>query len=265
MPEPVEKQICPSCGASFDAHLETCPFCGFVNETADEKKFYNDLDASQKDLKEMVDIPEEKATKEVRRASRLIAVVLIVLGVLALAIFLLVRAVSPGQYHRDEEADYLWLQENVPVMQARYEEGMSTGDFSALLAFYEEARQEDRPVWRLEHDTFTHLLFLINETVPSDIESAERLREEGGYRYLNHMQLLFYDEMDLAVLNENKTLSEEEKTILTPLAEPFVEDMKTRFAISDEEMKSFLADYAKKGYISYSDSEKFVAERIKER
>ena len=120
MPEPVEKQICPSCGASFDAHLETCPFCGFVNETADEKKFYNDLDASKKDLREMVDIPEEKATREVRRASRLIAIVLIVLGVLALAIFLLVRAVSPGQYHRDEEADYLWLQENIPALALRY-------------------------------------------------------------------------------------------------------------------------------------------------
>ena len=51
--------------------------------------------------------------------------------------------------------------------------------------------------------------------------------------------------------------------ILRPLSAPLVEDMKTRFAMSDEELEGFLSTYRDKGYLGYSECEKFVEKRIK--
>ncbi|MCR5675054.1 MAG: hypothetical protein K6G16_05020 [Lachnospiraceae bacterium] len=255
---------CPSCGAEFDPALQSCPFCGHVNEKADEKGFYQDLQASEQAVREMVDIPEETATKEAKHAGRLIVIVLIVFAVLAILFAILNSRLSSGsRYHRDEQQDYLWLQEHLPEMQAAYDKGMESGDFSELLKIYDEGQQDGAPVWRFEHDVFLSRLTAIEQTIPGELEGAKKWQEGHENRYLTNMKLLFYDEMQLFLIPVDKSLSDEEKAYLQPLAEPWIEDLKSRYSLTDGELEGFRTDYETKGYLSYTDCEKFVEERMR--
>ncbi len=258
------KISCPSCGATYDASQEACPYCGHVNEPADEQSFLRELDASKQEIQKMVDLPEETATKEVRRSGRLILTVLAVFAALALIIIFAVHFLGgTDRYHRDDEADYLWMQENLPRLQAAYDSGMAGGDFTELITLYEEGQKDGNPVWRFTHDAFTSRLILIKKNIPEEIRQAELLQEQNDGRYRNHLHLLLYDEMQLALIADDTVLSAEEKDYLRPLSEEFVADMRTRFSMTDEEFAAFRSDYTQKRFLSFSDCEAYVDERFR--
>lgn len=253
---------CPSCGAEYDPSAAKCPFCGHINEGADEQGFYQDLNDSRQAVQDMVDIPEETATREARHAGRLVIRALIAFVVIAVIAVIFLHFTGSSGSHRDTTAEYLWAQENMPKYQAAYETGMSTGDFSGLLSLYETDRKNGSPTWLFEHESFMTSLYTL-ENMDETLSQADEWKSDGGSRYRTHMQLLFYDEMELALIPDNKSYTEEEKAILLPLSEPYVEDMKERFSLTDSEFDAFRSGYQKHGYLSYSDCEAFVNERLK--
>ena len=253
---------CPSCGAEHEASAAKCPFCGHINEGVDEQGFYRELNDSRQAVKQMVDIPEETATREVRHAGRLVALALLIFALIAVITVLILHFSEGNRYHRDTEADYRWAQENLPGYQAAYEEGMSTGDFTALLDLYDAGRKDNAPTWLFEHDRFAESLYTLDH-MEETLAQADEWKEAGGIRYLTHMKLLFYDEMELTCLSDSERYTAEEKEILLPLAAPYVEDMKVRFALTEEEMETFRSAYRKNGYLSYTECESFVEDRLK--
>ncbi|MBR5116518.1 MAG: zinc ribbon domain-containing protein [Lachnospiraceae bacterium] len=253
---------CPSCGAEHDASAAKCPFCGHINEGADEQVFFRDLNDSRQAVQQMVDLPEETATREVRHAGRLIVLALVAFAAIAALFLILFRLTDRSGSHRDTEADYRWAQENLPEYQAAYEAGMSSGDFSALLDLYEAGRKDNAPTWLFERDQFMTALYTL-DNMDNQLSQADEWKESGGTRYLNHMKLLFYDEMELALIPDNDLYTEEEKAVLIPLSAPYVKDLKTRFSLTEEEFASFRSAFQKKNYLSYTECESFVSDRLK--
>ena len=113
---------CASCGAHYGAGQLRCPYCGSVNDLADEREFMEDLGEIRENLEKL---PSETGTQEaVRDVSRIIRhtvlVVLAICAAIALWTFIF-RGVGnhfEQQRDQDRQEEYLWKQENFPRLDA---------------------------------------------------------------------------------------------------------------------------------------------------
>ncbi len=251
--------LCPSCGAGFDAGLASCPYCGYVSRPGDEKEYLKDLNASKDAVLEMVDIPEETLTREARHTGKMIVIVLIVLAVIGTALFFLFRSVMKNaEYKRDEAADYLWTQEHIPELQAAYDEGMENGDFTKLGELYEKAMREDAPVWNFSHDTFANLIFYMRRADEDTAAYTERSASMDEEQKLNYLTGIFYYEMSLYVAETCWVLDERETEMIRSIRGPYVEDLKERFSLTDEDLENFRKEQHDIGYLSYTTCSDYV-------
>lgn len=124
--------ICPSCGGEYADWAQKCPYCGSVNEKADERLYLNHLE----ELRRRLDVVDEESEVTYRRqvshqSRRLLKPLVVLLGAVLL-IFCVGMTISTVSKNRQEERqlDQLeWEREEFPRLDAWYE----AGEYDAIL------------------------------------------------------------------------------------------------------------------------------------
>ena len=140
------KIICNHCGAEIDDLMPKCPYCETMLPKGAEAEYMEKLYNIQEDMEELNEIPMEVVRKEVkhqgRRIRKIAGITIILFVILGIILFY-----NEKKYERNHTEDYIWGQENFPVMSEMYE----NGEYEALLEFYMNASEDDRPVWDWEY------------------------------------------------------------------------------------------------------------------
>ena len=270
--EPVKKVRmlhCPHCGAEYEEGLLRCPYCLSVDDHQDESEFLEDLDEIRD---KMEDLPEDAVrqaniiqTKEavsdfgriLKRIGIVFGVILLLIGAGALCERMLSGGGGAGSKQKDKEK-YLWMQENIPLLDEMYEKG----DYEGLL----EAYRSDGDAWFYEWEHYDLLqgLSLIDNVKNYDIrflEDAEEMKGADSKLALDNRADLLSHELQLLYFDKQASNARDIETI-RGLSADILEDLDTRFALSEDE-KAHFDKIAKDnfGYITINDCREFLEKR----
>ena len=260
---------CPYCGASFEEGLLRCPYCGSVDDHQDESEFLEDLDEIKDKLE---DLPEEtirqtnrmqrtEAVQDMGRILKRIGIVaVIVLLIIGLGLFFdrVVEGNSPAQRDKENRERYLWLQENIPILDEMYEKG----DYEGLL----EAYQGGDGTWYYEWEHYNLLegLRLIERVRDRDIpflEESEKTFGADSRQAAEDRAALLADELQILYFDKQAGNKEDIETI-RELSADVREDLEARFALTEEELDYIQAKMTDNyGYISIRECREFLDNR----
>lgn len=240
---------CESCGAEFEDVLPKCPYCGMIHIKGAEAEYWNQLKKVREDLEELKDIPEEEIKKEVKKQGGLIGKVLVVVGIIIVVLGGLVYWMN-GRYERDNKADYLWKQENFPIMDQMYEEE----DYEALIRFYVNAENKDKAIWDWQHFDFLRL-YLDTLDVQEIIEQEKSGKVLSKTDYVS----LFYMECSIAGASFRSEMEEDELKRLEPYTKDALSDFSSRWNMSQTDYDEFMRQLKKQnGFIDYDLCEEYI-------
>lgn len=258
---------CPHCGAEYEEGLLRCPYCLSVDDHQDESEFLEDLDEIRD---KMEDLPEDAVrqanriqTKEaVSDFGKILKRIGIVFGVILLIIAagaLSERLLSGGGNSKEKDKEkYLWMQENLPLLDEMYEKG----DYEGLL----EAYHSDGNGWfyEWEHHDLLQGLSLIEDVRKYDIhflEDAEEMHGADSKQALDNRAVLLSHELQLLYFDKQASNAKDIETVRGLSAE-VLKDLETRFALSEDE-QAYFEKLAKEnyGYITISECREFLENR----
>ncbi len=234
---------CGSCGADFDEMLPACPYCGSMSIKGAEAQYMNKLEDVRADMEDLGNVVIDETKKEVKKQGKFI---LKVIGII-LAVLLLLVGVELIFGHdwkkRDPQEDYLWQQENFPKLDELYKQE----SYEELLVFYNEAYEEDRPIYDWEHAEFCSALDILlgfEEILEKEMSGGELTK----YDYID----LLYAGFRVDNYEESSAYSVEEKEKLAPYIAVVREDFATRWNFTQKQLEDFERERTENhGYISY--------------
>ncbi len=141
-----EKMICASCGAQVDSDMPRCPYCDTLIIPGAQKEYMGKLRQVREDMANLDELPKEAVKTEVHRQGRRVWKIMVIVGVLALLLAGLF-AWEESKYRRDTKADYIWEQQNFPIMNELYE----SGKYDELMEKIMAAWDEDRSIWNWKY------------------------------------------------------------------------------------------------------------------
>lgn len=247
---------CKSCGAHFDEMLPACPYCGTMSIKGAQAEYMDKLENIREDMQELNAVPMEETKKAMKKQTKFVLIVIgIFLGVFAVFVAVeLLFGYRPPK--RDAQADFLWQQENFPILDELYEQGKD----QELLDKYYEVLAEDAPIYSWEHYEYVSALSLL-----ADFNYILDMEAEGvpldEYDYTS----LLYAGFRVETYEESTVYTTEELERLRPYIEIVREDFNTRWNFTEEE-KDFFEEAAEKNYgvVPYKVIEEFVEDWMKE-
>lgn len=249
--------VCDSCGAEFEENLAKCPYCGSMNVKGAEREYMEKLEDVQEDLEELEDAPLDELTDTVKKQGLFLAkvflVVLAVVGILALARFILER-----RDRWDPKAEYAWQQEYYPRLDQLYDEG----DYDGMVDLALEAMGEDNAaIWKWEHYDFYEAYLYARDFEEMYSQLGEEMFLDSDYIFL------FQEEWRLVLLEENDQLklTNRDREVLGPYIERAGAALSSDWGMSEEEYESFL-NLAKENYyiMPYEECRDFVERWLEE-
>lgn len=242
------KITCKYCGAEINEMVPECPYCGSTNYIGAEAEYFEKLEDVREDMEELEEVPEEEIKKEFRKQGKFLKIVFLIIGVIVLVFAGLLFLVDHS-YERDEKKDFLWKQENYPIMDEMYEQGK----YDELVEFYVQAGAEDSPVWSWEHSDFCSA-YVDAYYLQQLIEKETSGKELDKYDYVS----ILYHEMwligiPLADFDEN------ERELLAGYVEWAQDDFDQRWNMTEEE-KAFFYDRLEenRGWVEYEYCEDYI-------
>lgn len=246
--------VCSSCGADFDEMSPACPFCGTASIKGAEAEYMARLGDVREDLAELKNVPLEETKQAFKKQGRFTA---IVIGIICFVLLVF----SAGGYllsrldERDRVSDYLWQLENFAMLDEMY----TNNEFEQLVAFYEEAREQELPISDWKHWWFVFRL--------SGFMYAEEILEreaQGGELGTSSYQLLMYYEMCAKYMHMDSGITEEERIKLEPYIQRLCVDFDSRWNFSEEELKAIEEEVRKdSGMPSFKTSDKYTEKWMK--
>lgn len=244
-----KKIICKSCAAEFSDMLPECPYCGTMNYKGAEAQYLGKLENVREDMEELDAVPRNEQKKELRKQVAFWLKVLLAIACVAGILFAIFRWQDNKDRVGDRE-DFLWISENAPKLDELYEKE----DYDALQEMYFQYLEEERPLWRWQHNDFMRIYNSIvwAKAALAGKEGGNDLTEKG---YVN----LFYDMWVIKGIEFRSELDEEEASKLEGLREGIPLELNVYWSMSDEEY----AEYNKQlqenqGYIRFEDCEEYI-------
>ena len=250
-----EKIICDSCGGEFDSGLAKCPYCGTLNPSGAEKEYLGKLEDVHEDLEELKGVPEEEVRQALKRSGsylKRVIVAVVLLAVVAVGGYYIWERAYDARLSngRSERENYLWEEENFPIMDKLYEQG----EYDELVSFMSAAGEEGYVTYNWEHYEFCNQYNRIKYA-----QDAIRREEESGKLSSNGYSLLLHDEWWIRGMEDSDIFTEEEKDILRPLAQPVLEDFERRWSFTEEEYQAMTQELAENhGYVSFDTIDAYI-------
>lgn len=241
--------VCGSCGAQFDEDYAKCPFCGTMNYKGAEKEYMETLEDVRDDLEDLEEVPVQEIKKEVKEQKGFLKKVLFFAIALVVGIVVLFY-VHEHKYDRDRRADYLWKQENFPILDEMYQ----AGNYEELTHTYLDMVEEDHPVWEWEHTGFCNIYLHV-------VWIQEAWEKEAAGHSLTPAECtdLFYDEWVILGSVYRTEILEQDRGILEPFRKKVQEDFASRWNMTAEEYEGFRQQIEEaEGIVSYEDCKKYM-------
>lgn len=132
---------CENCGAIFDAHEDSCPYCGSINYSGAEEKYMQGMQDIKSGLADIDDEASQESAKMAKKNIKLVLIVLLIvfllaiIGIIAVKVFMFVNTYKGTYtYEADPKKEAQWMEEYGRKLDALYE----AGDIDGLIEFYEE-------------------------------------------------------------------------------------------------------------------------------
>lgn len=232
---------CKSCAAHFDEMLPACPYCGTASIKGAQAQYMDKLEDIRSDVEELENVPADVAKNEVWKPIVLVLVSVFVCVALLWVWFKIDTRPDKESEERDSKANYIWLQENVPILDELYEQE----EHEQLMARYEEAVAEGKPIHQWEHYHFC--IYLQRYFEVKEILDRETAGEElSVYDY----KLLLYMYYESPRIMESGISSQEERDKLQPYVQMLEEDYKARWLFTQEELNTLEQKKDSDGYLS---------------
>ncbi len=226
MASKVKLMECKSCGAHFDEMLPECPYCGTVSIKGAQAEYMEKLEDIRSDVENLSAVPAQVTKKELKKQTKIILWALGICGALLLICVLIEVIFGYKPQERDEKADYLWLQENLPILNELYEQEQ----YEELIKKVNAAYENNDPVWRWEHRHFCdYLEYVLEEADIIAKEASGQVLEIGDYEWL------LYLHCQTSQIMKSSVLTEAEKEKLMPLVEELNADYEARWKFNAEE------------------------------
>lgn len=252
--EKEELIVCPSCAAKFGKENAKCPFCGVMYYAGAEKAYMEHLEEVKEELSDLQYVPAEAVKEEVAKVGKLLKRVAIILIVVIALIFALIFFLRQ-RARKQEREDFIYRQANFPTFDEMYE----NGEYDALAEKYNEALLEGYDMWSWEHRDFISVygsIQNIENTIAKIDSGAEVLQAEYAS--------LIWDEWNVMMYLGRKVLDEKEQGYIDSIKDIAIEDLKTRWGMSEEELKEWYDRLAADYYIvTYDECEKFARDWLK--
>lgn len=243
------EKTCESCAGKYDDMLPECPYCGSINYKGAEAEYLEQLEDVREDMENLKEVPAEEIKKEFGKQGRFLSKVFVITAIVLLVLIALylLRQVDwdPG---RDKKADYLWKQENYPIMDQLYE----NGDYEALREYFTEENKNPTGEW--SHSDFFSLYADITELL--EMYSWEKEGEE-----LEPFDYALILDQEWTVLHsyEKKRLDEQEQEKLSEYIQVVQENFDTRWRMSEADYEEISRQVEENnGWISLKICETYV-------
>lgn len=247
---------CKSCGAHFDEMLPACPYCGTMSIKGAQAQYMEKLEDIREDMQDLNAVPMEETKKAMKKQTKFVLIIIgVILGLFLLLVLVeLIFGYKPPK--RDAQADFIWQQENYPILDELYEQGKE----QELLDKYYEALEEDAPIYSWEHYEYVSALSLL-----ADFNYILKMEAEGEPLSEYDYTSLLYAGFRVETYEKSTAYSQEELERLQPYIERVREDFNTRWNLTEEE-KEFFEEAAEKNYgvVPYKTIEEFVEDWMKE-
>ena len=239
--------VCQNCGAEFPVSVSVCPYCRSIYLPAAETDYMEKLEDLRDDLEHLGHQPAADARTHFRSLRKwfLPFLILLVSAVLGITVYNHVQSRQEAERQKEE---YLWQREGF----ARFEELYQAGDYATLIREYSDAYQAGHQVYQFKHSIFCDWY--------SELENTkiclETYRNGAG-----SLLSLFYDELELFLIDDLWQLTDEERGVLLSLREPILEDFYTRFPLPEEDLAEFRKQMKLDGFLSFTACEKYLKEK----
>jgi len=251
---PTELIHCSSCGAEYGRDMVYCPYCGATNPAAAENDYMDSLRNVRRDLNNLKSMAKTETIAEARETGRFIRKVL--------TLILVIMVISAGYtaFHayreeRKDEEEYLWMRDNITRLDSYYE----NRQYDELLCFYNaaEEKDEDVPIWHWRH--YQVFYYLEEADCLEQIISEEK---QGMVPDEDDLVWILVQELELLYASEYSDLPEEDAAWIAEFAQPYLNDLKKRFSLSEEETKQFMQQANEaNGYLDYEQCREFLKAR----
>lgn len=256
---------CPNCGAQYEEGLLHCPYCKSVDDYQDESEYLEDLDELRDKLEDIPeDVLRDHKKNQTIEAARDFTKILKVIGIAALIILVMVGAsklIDRQVYGIDntqrQKEEYLWKQENFPKLDELYE----NKDYEGILDMVNNT--DNAGVYDWEHYPLVEGLRIL-EYLPGDIRLLGELEAQGKAgtnSYLDTQTSVLRDELCLMYFDQREADAADVE-LIRELSAEYLQDLETRFALSQEEQDAFAAKARKdRGYFYLSECKDFLKNR----
>lgn len=242
-------KICESCAGKYNEMLSECPYCGSVNYVGAEAAYFDRLEEVREDMEDLKQVPAEEIKEEFGKQGRFLGKVFVIIALVFLVfIFLYLLVQVDWDSDRDQKADYLWKQENYPLMDQLYE----NGDYEALREYFTEENKVLVSEW--SHCDFFNLYVDIAEL----FEMYSREREDGELDSYDYVLLL---DKEWTVLHsyEIENLDEQEQERLAQNMQAVQESFDTRWKMTAADYEMICQQVEENnGWISLEICENYV-------
>lgn len=239
-----DKTICPSCGAEFESDKVKCPFCGTIYYKAAEAEYMDKLEDVKEDLEDLKDSAQEETKGQFKKVWKWLVILLVIFAAVGATVLIYDERRSK-RYEEEDRQEYLWRSNNYPVWEELYD----NGDYDQLMELYIKAANEGHNLYKCPHSGFCEVLRQI-------MSAKEALAEYESTGY--GIEEVMYRELYLFELDYHKDVSEEEYKYLDEMRKPYIDDLNTRFSLSEEELQVFLQQLKTSRYIKYSDCNEYI-------
>jgi len=246
--------VCPSCAAEFGKDNAKCPFCGVMYYPGAEKAYMEHLEEVKEDLSDLQYMSGEAVKEEAKKVGKLlkkVAIILVILiAIIVVAVFFLQK-----KAREQEREDFIYRQANFPVFDEMYE----NGEYDELADKYNEALLEGYDMWSWEHRDFISVYGSIR-----DAEDAMARLDAGEKPEQAVIAGLIWNEWNVIMYVARDVLDEQEKGYIDSIKDSVIDDLKTRWGMSEEELKEWYDRLAADHHIiTYDECEKFAKDWIK--
>lgn len=146
--------ICPFCGGDYADWAQKCPYCGSVNENADEKAFMAHMEALRSRLDQVDEEAEQMYRRHLGGAVRKTVTILscfLLAAVLLLACLITFDRVQSSKEEKQFLVQAQWEREEFPKLDAWYE----AGEYERILEEYFSLLDSDEfDIYAWRHYTF---------------------------------------------------------------------------------------------------------------
>ena len=246
---------CPQCGAEYEAGLLRCPYCKSVDDYQDETEFMGDMEEIRGKVEDLPQDFEKETAKTARKetARDMHRIFRIVFGIIVGIVLLCVLAAfidtklmgSEEDQQEKRRAEYLWKEENYPLMDDLY----AQQDWEGLLSFADEANSSALYDW--EHYSVISGLRKIQDISAYYIKEADEAAEKDGadsQKAREARTRLFREEISIRFW-EYQVKDPADAEIVKGQGAAVLQDLDERFALTEEETEQLRAIVARSGGI----------------